>query len=108
MHVTGPQIPLKIACCRCDLSSKYLAQARSGVPYRRLLELRVPGRSWEGNHVADVRHAGDKLHHPLEAQTEAGVGHAAEAAQIEVPPIVGLVEALLVHAGFENIEPIFA
>ena len=44
--------------------------------------------SREGDDVADVGHAGDEEHQALEAEAEAGVGAAAVAARVEVPPHV--------------------
>src|SRR5260370_41301231 len=51
------------------------------------LELGVPGSTGEGNYVADVLHAGEVHEHSLKAHTEAGVLHAAEAAQVQIPPV---------------------
>ena len=65
------------------------------------LELRVSRRPRKRDHVADVGHAGDKLHGPLQAQPETRVWHAAETTQVEIPPVGGRVESLFAHAGFE-------
>ena len=43
---------------------------RDRVQRRRVaaaLEFGAAGRAWEGNHVADVGHAGDELHSPFQA-----------------------------------------
>src|ERR1700722_15152230 len=49
------------------------------------LELRRAGSTREGDYVADVLHAGQVHHHPLQAQTEAGVRGCAVFAEIEIP-----------------------
>jgi hypothetical protein len=49
-------------------------------------ELRIFGRSRESDHVTDIAHAGYKLHHPFEAQTEARMGHGPETTRVEIPP----------------------
>src|SRR5205085_1369628 len=57
-----------------------------------LSKLCASRRSRKRNYVADVGHAGDKLHDPLEPQSEARVRHRAVAAQVGIPPIAGRVE----------------
>ena len=54
-----------------------------------------PSSTREGDHVADVGHAGGVDDRALEAEAEAGVGHGAVAAQVAVPPVGLLVEAHL-------------
>ena len=69
-------------------------------PPRRLVhesEIRGAGGACEGDHVADVADAGDEHQHALKAEPEAGVGHAAVAAQVEVPPVGLLVEVVQRH-----------
>ena len=39
----------------------------------------------EGNHVADVLHAGHEEHEAFESESESGMGHAAVAAGVEIP-----------------------
>ena len=46
------------------------------------LEFAVPRCPGEGDHVADVAHAGDEEHQPLKAQPEAAVGSRAEPAGV--------------------------
>src|SRR5712675_2046241 len=74
----------------------------------RPLEFRISRRARERDHVADVGHAGDELDHSLQTEAEAGVGYGAKPAQVEVPPVVGGVEALFFHAAFQHVEPLFA
>ena len=45
---------------------------------------------------------------PLEAETEARVTAGAVAAQIEIPPVILLVEAQLGHARGEHVKPLLA
>src|SRR5690606_31602133 len=52
----------------------------------------------EGNHVPDIGHARDELHHPFEAQPESAVGCGAEFPQIEVPPELFLRKTELADA----------
>ena len=68
----------------------------------RLLELGVARGAREGNHVADVGHAGHELDEALEAQAKTGVGRAAVATEIEVPPVFALREPLFAQARLEN------
>ena len=49
------------------------------------LKFRVARRAREGDHVANIRDAGDEHEHALEAEAETGVRHGAVAAQIEIP-----------------------
>ena len=51
---------------------------------------RNPG---ERDDVADVLHAGHELHDPLEAEAEARVGRAAVAPEVQIPPVVGGIQA---------------
>ena len=44
--------------------------------------------SWEWDDVADVGHAGNEEHKALKPESEARVGHCAEAACVEIPPHV--------------------
>ena len=46
------------------------------------LEFAIIGGAGEGDDVADIGHAGDELHHALEAEAETGMGHGSEAAGI--------------------------
>ena len=55
----------------------------------------------KGQHVTDVLDAGEVHDHALKAQAVACVLHAAELAQVQVPLVVGLVHAQLVHAGHQ-------
>src|SRR4051812_31720596 len=41
----------------------------------------------EGDHVADVGHAGGVDGGPLQAQAESGMGHRTVAAQVAIPPV---------------------
>lgn len=46
------------------------------------LKFRVLRCTRKGNHIADVAHAGYKLHHAFKTQPKAGVGHGTKAAGI--------------------------
>jgi len=46
------------------------------------LKLNAIGRAGEGDDIADVAHAGHKLHQALKAEAKTGVGHGAKAAQV--------------------------
>ena len=59
----------------------------------RVLELGEAGGAGEGQDIADIGDAGDVHDKTLEAETEAGVTCAAEAPQVEVPPVVLLIES---------------
>ena len=65
-------------------------------------EFGVAGGAGEGDDVADVLHAGGELDGALEAEAEAGVGGGAVAAQVQVPPVGGVVQAGLGHAALED------
>src|SRR3954463_2532876 len=83
------------------------AEARSTVR----LEFRIAGGSRERDYVPDVFHAGEVHHHAFEAHAEAGVFDAAEAAEVEVPPIGGFVEAVgghLADSGLQEVVALFA
>src|SRR5262245_14874484 len=71
-------------------------------------KLRTAGGAGEGDHVADVAHAGDELDGAFEAQAKAGVGDGAEAAQIKIPPVVFGFQMLLGHSLGQYIEPLLA
>src|SRR5262245_50531233 len=58
----------------------------------RSLEVALPRRPREWDHVADVLDAGRVDDRALEAEAEAGVGHGAVAAQVAVPVVVRRVE----------------
>jgi len=68
----------------------------------------VAGEAGEGDDVADVFHAGGEEDEALEAEAEAGVGDGAVFAQLEVPPVVVSVEAVVFDFLFEDVEPLFA
>jgi hypothetical protein len=46
------------------------------------LEFGAARGSSEGNHIADIRHAGDEHEHPLETESETGVGRGSVASKI--------------------------
>lgn len=55
-------------------NSEVIAFSRSTTkPLTQQLKLRIPRCTREADHVANVTHTRDKLHHPLKAQTETGV-----------------------------------
>ena len=49
-------------------------------------EFGVVGSAREWDYVANIGHAGHEEHEALEAETEAGMRHSAEAACVEIPP----------------------
>ena len=57
-----------------------------------------------GEDVADVGDAGQIHDHALEAQAEAGVLAGAEAAQVQVPPVIFGVHAQLFDAGLQHVQ----
>ena len=63
------------------------------------LEFAVVRIAGEGNHVADVLHAGHEEDQTLEAEAETAVWHGAELAGVEIP--VHAFEALVGHALLE-------
>jgi hypothetical protein len=71
-------------------------------------ELRLLRRAREGDHVADVGHAGDVLDGPLEAQAEAGVGHRAVACAGRGTTSRSSGQAHLLDALIEHVEPLLA
>ena len=75
---------------------------------RRISEFCVAGRSAERNDVADVLHAREVHDETLEAETEARVLDAAVLAQIEVPPVIFLVEFKLFHTLEEQVEALLS
>src|SRR3954469_13856199 len=75
---------------------------------RGVLKLGVARRAWKRNYIANICHARYELHHPLEAEAEARMGHGAIASKVEVPPVILLVEMLRFHAGFEYVKAFFA
>src|SRR3974390_3516731 len=91
----------RLAASICERASR----ARRGAAAKRGLELRIPRRPRERNHVADVRHPRDELHRPLQAQTEACVRHGSVAPEIKIPPVRFRVEFLLLHALRQYVEP---
>ena len=56
--------------------------ATEALKHRGVLELAIIGGAGEGDHVADIGHAGDELHHALKAEAETGMGYGSEAASI--------------------------
>ena len=50
--------------------------------YGFCLKLTIPRRTRKGNHIADIRHARYKLHHPLKTQSKASMWHRSIAARI--------------------------
>src|SRR5690606_13054416 len=69
---------------------------------------RVAGRAWIRDGVADVRQSAHVDDQALEAEAEAGVWHAAIAAEIAVPVVVLAVQAELVHARVEHVQAFLA
>ena len=51
----------------------------------RFLELRVSWSSWEGDHITDVAHAGNKQYHAFKSESKSGVWRTAKSSGIEVP-----------------------
>src|SRR5690606_1388406 len=72
------------------------------------LELGGAGGAGERDDVADVFHAGDVHEQAFEAEAEAGVGDGAEAPEIEVPGVGGLVETVRPDLFAEHVEALFA
>src|SRR5687768_17377427 len=68
------------------------------VCWQRPLELRLARGAREGDHVADVVHAGEVLDGPLEAEAETRVRHRAVPSEIAVPPVVLLAQPHLGQA----------
>ena len=62
----------------------------------------------EGDDVADVLHAGGKLDGALEAEAKAGVGCGAMATQVKIPPVGGVIQPGLGHAGLQDVQAFFA
>src|SRR3954470_20724686 len=71
-------------------------------------ELGVARRAGEGDHVADVGHAGGVEDRPLETEAEPGVGDGAVASQVAIPAVRLPEEAHLIEAGVEHVEPFLA
>ena len=71
-------------------------------------KVRRPQRPRMRQHVADVAHAREVHDEPLEAEAVAGVAAASVAPQVEVPPVVALLQPQLVHARGEDVEPLLA
>src|ERR1019366_952175 len=71
----------------------------SGIPRELVLplKLRVARSPRERDDVADVLHPGEIHQHALKAHAEAGVRHAAEPAQIQVPPVVFFLQTVSRH-----------
>ena len=59
-------------------------------------------------HVADVVHAGEIHHHPLEAQAIACVTAGAVAPQVAVILVILRIHAQLLDAGFQHIQTLLA
>ncbi len=71
------------------------------------LEFCVLGCPREGNHIADIAHAGYEQYHAFEAETEACMRRAAEAAAVEVPIHFIFRDMHLLHALQELIHALF-
>jgi len=56
--------------CLAVRPRRRMAQPPKRMPVESQLELGAAGRAGEGDHVANVGHAGDELHRPLQSQTE--------------------------------------
>ncbi len=69
-------------------------------------EFRVARRPWKGNHVADVAHAGCILHGPFKTKPESGMRNRPVPSQIDVPPILGLVQASFGHPRLQDIQAV--
>src|SRR5690606_2373227 len=70
--------------------------------------LRRAGRARIGDGVADVGQPADVDDQALEAETEPRVRHGAVAAEVAVPVVVLAVQAELVHACVEHVQPLLA
>src|SRR4051812_9553707 len=70
--------------------------------------LGVAGGAREGDDVADIGQPAQEQNGALQTESEARVGHAAEAAQVEVPAVVVGVQPRLLHAAFEHVEALLA
>src|SRR5688500_3648250 len=68
----------------------------------------VAGCPWKGDGVAHVGEAGDVGEGALEAQAEAGVRHAAVAAQVAVPGVGVFIDIQFLHPCVEQLEPLLA
>mmetsp|Transcript_1845 Transcript_1845/g.2415 ORF Transcript_1845/g.2415 Transcript_1845/m.2415 type:complete len:522 (-) Transcript_1845:168-1733(-) len=74
----------------------------------RGLELGVARVAGEGDGLADVLHARDVAHQPLEPQPVARVRHRPEPPQVQVPPVVLRVQPQLRHLGQQHVQPLLA
>src|SRR5262245_42894531 len=71
-------------------------------------KFRAAWRPRKRDDIADGGHSGEEWDGAFQAEAEAGVGDGAEAAEIQIPPIVGGIEVLLGHALLEDVEAFFA
>src|SRR5215217_1037739 len=74
----------------------------------RISKFGAAGRAKEGDHVADVLHAGEVHQHALEPQTEPRMWRRAELAQLEVPPVGLFGKRLGPDLLEEDVVPFFA
>src|SRR5262249_41526829 len=63
------------------------------------LGIKLPHHPWERNRFADVLEAAEPGERALHAEAEAAVGDGAKSTQVQVPLVVGRVEAIFVNAG---------
>ena len=61
----------------------------------------------EGDHVADIAHAGHELNHPFKSEAETGVGDGSVPPQIQIPPQFLGVDTRGFHAIFQDIQAFF-
>src|SRR6516165_12745631 len=87
---------------RCGVRSAQRADPTNGNS-----KFGAAGCACEGNHVANVRYAGDKHEHAFEAEAEAGVWHSSIATQIEVPFVIGRIHIVTPHVVLQQFESFF-
>jgi hypothetical protein len=74
---------------------KFAAVMAALLPAERLIAM--SRRAGEGDHVADVGHAGDEHQHALEPRPKPACGHAAVFPQIGIPAVGLGIEAVVLH-----------
>src|SRR5438046_986974 len=91
------------------------APRSSGAPMTAIFECRMAAlklrrarSARERNHVADVFHAGEIHHHPLQTQAKARVWRRAVASQIQIPLIVLQIESLGADLFGKHVVPLLA
>src|SRR5262245_49717668 len=101
---TAARKPIKWRMCSSQFAMCNLLLSAPRSPSK----LRISRRPCEGDHIANVRHAGQEHDQTFESEAESRVRHGSVSAQVHIPPIILGRELVELHVVEQLLEPFLA